>query len=611
MTGVIDSTPASPVRRRPKNNFEPSPFRSERKRKLFPTESPHGSDLSEITPLSPVSEDFSPSKSKVVVRTPLVPTIANQNVTPKKSKNSSIQESPRRSPRIAQKQVIKTSSFYGRSLLSEFSKTTSPLSELKAKHSKENVNNSLSELETDQVKGNENKPSKRAASEPLALNPAKRRCSTKPRGIFSGVGHAIKKPKPPPEPKFKTVKLPPLRQNLKNKFDFTKTPYSLKKNDANWSYAGIHRERTSLDSSEAEKRKFFKSSVGKISVVTPPSSKKKIKLFKVQADEILADPGKTASEWLDEIEGTAPLSQNSSNVCDLTESTSNLSIEDAVQEPDTPMRELANQLEEEPSPTPKVYPVFNFKKMTPKSASPTKRDSAKKGVKKIWKGLGENQLLLDAGQKRFGATQCSECGLMYEPGDAEDEIQHAKYHSEHKALRYPGYKNERIVGRCGLDYIVCFTGLDSKMNQNKILSVLDIVDKELGFDTPAVKIYSKSQVYLYISDKQIAGCLVVEPLSEAYKMLISDEEGVDVCSTETYKVKCGISRIWTRATDRRKGIATQLTDCVRRNFFYGSILAQEDIAFSVPTVDGKKFARKYTGKEDYFVYTGWPVSNSN
>lgn len=31
------------------------------------------------------------------------------------------------------------------------------------------------------------------------------------------------------------------------------------------------------------------------------------------------------------IAGTAPLSQNSSNVCDLTESTSNLSIEDAVQ----------------------------------------------------------------------------------------------------------------------------------------------------------------------------------------------------------------------------------------------------------------------------------------
>jgi len=42
--------------------------------------------------------------------------------------------------------------------------------------------------------------------------------------------------------------------------------------------------------------------------------------------------------------------------------------------------------------------------------------------------LGLSQALLDAGQKKIGPTYCEECGLLYSPGDYEDEKIHKKAH---------------------------------------------------------------------------------------------------------------------------------------------------------------------------------------
>lgn len=41
---------------------------------------------------------------------------------------------------------------------------------------------------------------------------------------------------------------------------------------------------------------------------------------------------------------------------------------------------------------------------------------------------GEHQMLLDAGQKKYGAVQCSECLMVYHVKDPEDELIHAKMH---------------------------------------------------------------------------------------------------------------------------------------------------------------------------------------
>ena len=50
-------------------------------------------------------------------------------------------------------------------------------------------------------------------------------------------------------------------------------------------------------------------------------------------------------------------------------------------------------------------------------------------------GGDDNQYQLDAGQMRFGATQCTECGVVYQLGDPQDENAHLNYHNSIKILK--------------------------------------------------------------------------------------------------------------------------------------------------------------------------------
>lgn len=98
----------------------------------------------------------------------------------------------------------------------------------------------------------------------------------------------------------------------------------------------------------------------------------------------------------------------------------------------------------------------------------------------------------------------------------------------------------------------------------------------------------------------IVGCLVAEPRSLAHRKL--ECQGADLCSEETFPVKCGVSRIWVSRNHRKSGIATTLMDCMKKNFVFGAILRNEDVAFSSPTQMGDAFARKYFKGGNYLVY---------
>lgn len=127
------------------------------------------------------------------------------------------------------------------------------------------------------------------------------------------------------------------------------------------------------------------------------------------------------------------------------------------------------------------------------------------------------------------------------------------------------------------------------------------------------------QVYLFISIQRVAGCVIVEPIKMAHKVLsdtvqkVSDgssgreliskpktlqfggicfqrevskkcctsrsSEAMDsnllgsiVCEEEATLASCGIRAIWVSPSNRRKRIATQLLDAVRyfstSNIFY-------------------------------------------
>lgn len=50
---------------------------------------------------------------------------------------------------------------------------------------------------------------------------------------------------------------------------------------------------------------------------------------------------------------------------------------------------------------------------------------------------GENQMLLDAGQKAYGAIQCPDCRMVYHLKDPGDELLHTKVHeSVQDALKF-------------------------------------------------------------------------------------------------------------------------------------------------------------------------------
>ena len=128
------------------------------------------------------------------------------------------------------------------------------------------------------------------------------------------------------------------------------------------------------------------------------------------------------------------------------------------------------------------------------------------------------------------------------------------------------------------------------------------------------------QVYLYITEKKIAGVVVTETLNQGYRMMNNK-----CCSETPTPAVCGVSRIWTLASYRRLKIATRLLDAMRyfliasnlivqyafiycdfvsrrSDFIYGKIIAVEEVAFSDPTDNGLSFAQSYTKRPDFIVY---------
>ncbi|XP_053996754.1 N-acetyltransferase ESCO1 [Hylaeus anthracinus] len=216
---------------------------------------------------------------------------------------------------------------------------------------------------------------------------------------------------------------------------------------------------------------------------------------------------------------------------------------------------------------------------------------------------GDNQYLLDAGQKNFGATQCTECGVVYQTGDPDDENAHLNYHNNRRTLKFPGWKTERVIMEDSLtsSRIILVESSDSKQCWNKITDVLTYVDNDLGLTDTKLTNYEHKKVYLYIRDKVILGVLVAEPIVTAHRMIPELLE-LDCCTAESTPAKCGINIIWTDMKHRRQGIASKLVDTLRRQFYYGYIMSLEDIAFSTPTPSGKIFAEKYTKTRNFKVY---------
>ncbi|KAG5328816.1 ESCO1 acetyltransferase, partial [Acromyrmex heyeri] len=244
---------------------------------------------------------------------------------------------------------------------------------------------------------------------------------------------------------------------------------------------------------------------------------------------------------------------------------------------------------------------FNFYFRETSNAKTTKATKRNMQWQISAKGGGaEDQYQLDAGQKRFGATQCPECNVVYQVGDAEDENSHLNYHNSVRTLKFNGWKNERVILEDPFtsSRIILIEPHDPKQHWKKVLEILVVVDRDLGLADMNISDY---QIFLYIREKNVLGVLVAEHIKTAFRMIPELIE-LNCCTAESTPTKCGINVVWTAMSHRKRGIATKLVDTLRAKFFYGYVMSLDDIAFSIPTPSGKIFAEKYTRTKNFKVY---------
>lgn len=274
-----------------------------------------------------------------------------------------------------------------------------------------------------------------------------------------------------------------------------------------------------------------------------------------------------------------------------------------------------------------VYPIFGSRRSQKKRglSSPLNRSTpsvlvkerSSRRKKETKKQNDEDQLVIDAGQKQFGATTCNSCGMLYSTDSPEDNFQHTQFHQRFlDTIKFVGWKKERVMAEFWDGKIILVLPDDPKYATKKAEDVRRIADSELGFQQVNLSSPSAAKTYLFInSDKMVVGCLVAEPIRQAFRVLVQPDKPKDMtkddfmerhrawcCSTMPEKAICGVSRIWVFSLMRRKGIATRLLDTVRGSFMYGSPLNKEEIAFSDPTPDGKLFATKYCETPRFLVY---------
>ncbi|XP_061603107.1 N-acetyltransferase ESCO2 [Cololabis saira] len=256
---------------------------------------------------------------------------------------------------------------------------------------------------------------------------------------------------------------------------------------------------------------------------------------------------------------------------------------------------------------------------SPGSAAPQPTPPATKerSVRRKKEKQDDDQLIIDAGQKQFGATTCSSCGMVYSADNPEDNFQHTQFHQRFiNSIKFVGWKKERVVAEFWDGKILLVLPDDPRYAVKKAEDVRRIADNELGFQQMTLSKPTQAKTYLFINaERLVVGCLVAEPIRQAYRVLEQPDQHKDMtkdnfmerhrawcCSTVPEQALCGISRIWVFSLARRTGIATRMIDTIRNTFLYGSHLTKEEIAFSDPTVDGKLFATKYCNTPTFLVY---------
>ena len=308
-----------------------------------------------------------------------------------------------------------------------------------------------------------------------------------------------------------------------------------------------------------------------------------------------------------------------------------------------------------PSPIPITRkPAFSFlKRKRPafddNSASEPLSDitpNARKLPRLAKKPLTQTQIDLGGEVRRT----CRTCGMEYVPSVKEDAALHSKYCAMNvggvdmgkafvkddsvKRIRSKRAKEEER------EMVVTVDRKSSIVARNRTRKVLDVVNAELsatdvddehlwGALNPDQKIIEtrkgsseggdrrgdRFKVFLYLVHDKCVGFCLAEKISSAFGVVrgcAAGEDGTKLIktsksssisvSTSADIALLGIARIWTSKSYRGKGLAMDLLECARNNFFYGVEAPKDLVAFSQPTESGGRLAERWFGAE-----TGWHV----
>ncbi|PGG99500.1 hypothetical protein AJ79_08502 [Helicocarpus griseus UAMH5409] len=236
---------------------------------------------------------------------------------------------------------------------------------------------------------------------------------------------------------------------------------------------------------------------------------------------------------------------------------------------------------------------------------------------------------------------CTTCGMEYIPSNTEDVALHKKYHDMNSSgvdlgkafVRANACRWVYEAARFDEGYVVIVDRKSSPSARNQAMRVLEVVNKELSAPDIAESVLwgqteppkrlkkngakeevDRFKVFLHMKDSKCVGLCLTERIWESHVVKKSDRGGNGngngnngsssiTASEEAQPAVVGISRVWTSASSRRKGIAMDLLDCVVSNYIYGMEIPKAQIAFSQPTESGCRLLEAFFGpNEPWRVY---------
>ncbi|KAH9286136.1 N-acetyltransferase ESCO1 [Echinococcus granulosus] len=257
------------------------------------------------------------------------------------------------------------------------------------------------------------------------------------------------------------------------------------------------------------------------------------------------------------------------------------------------------------------------------------------------KALSGNQMILDFGQKNFGARRCKECSMLYVVGDMEDLKAHARFHASYLSpeIKVSRWQNQVILEDFFDGSRVIEISLADRMGLQLYTKVASFMNRDLGQDCPQGGVntiphlpsYMRIFIFIEGEKKTAVGCCIAEELTSTtvaqrgyqirrlvggLRSLLSwrvqnplavwtePVEGSNNNSNIdriTFPL-CGIRRLWVASKHRRRGVGTVLVESLLKHLVYLTHLPRSNVAFAEPTASGAEFAVRFVGREDFIVY---------